>query len=130
MTAQMCSRSVRAVCAPHRASRTGRPRAQVAVRAERNEVLDQKSLIVRYQQQMAALRALLRRVSSAAGSNSSVHDPMHPEVCGLLHADREMQQPTPEWALASTSWPKFRVALTLVGFVRLSSPASFLPGCT
>ena len=55
--------------------------AQVAVRAERNNLLDQQSLIVRYQQQMASLRAHLRRVSSAA---TGVHDPMHPEVWDLF----------------------------------------------
>lgn len=54
--------------------------AQVAVRAERNEVLDQQSLIVRYQQQMAALRAHLRRVSSATTDAAGGHNPMHPEV--------------------------------------------------
>lgn len=70
------------------ASGTGRPHAQVAVRAERNEVLDQQSLIVRYQQQMASLRAHLRRVSSAA-SSASVHDPMHPEVCDLLGTGKQ-----------------------------------------
>lgn len=58
------------------------------MRAERNEVLDQQTLIARYQQQMASLRAHLRRVSSAA---SGVHDPMHPEVCDLFHVDGQVQ---------------------------------------
>ena len=72
------------------------------MRAERNEVLDQQSLIVRYQQQMAALRAHLRRVSSASAA-CSVHDPMHPEACDLLHRGRNVQQPTPE--AAKPFWP-------------------------
>jgi len=47
------------------------------VRAERNEVLDQGSLIARYQKEVAALRAHLERVGGAA---PGMHDPMHPEV--------------------------------------------------
>ncbi len=48
---------------------------QVAVRAERNEVQDQSSLIARYQKEVAGLRAHLGRVGS-----TGIHDPMHPEV--------------------------------------------------
>ena len=98
---------LRSACARCMASRNGHPHAQVAVRAERNEVLDQQSLIVRYQQQMAALRAHLRRVSSASAA-CSVHDPMHPEVCDLLHTGRNVQQPNPE--AAKHFWPNSRVA--------------------
>ncbi len=47
------------------------------MRAERNEVLDQGSLIARYQKEVAALRAHLERVGGAA---PGMHDPMHPEV--------------------------------------------------
>ncbi|KAK9846023.1 hypothetical protein WJX81_008630 [Elliptochloris bilobata] len=55
---------------------------KVAVRAERNEVLDQHSLIARYQREVAALRAHLY-LERAGGAASGVHDPMHPEVRNL-----------------------------------------------
>ena len=56
-------------------------RRQVAVRAERNEVQDQSSLIARYQKEVAGLRAHLGRVGS-----TGMHDPMHPEVCVQIAA--------------------------------------------
>ena len=45
------------------------------MRAERNEVQDQSSLIARYQKEVAGLRAHLQRVGT-----SGTHDPMDPEV--------------------------------------------------
>ena len=56
---------------------------QIEIRAERNEILDQGSLIARYQSEIAALRAQLEEAARGQGvglgSGPDV-DLMHPEV--------------------------------------------------
>ena len=54
------------------------------VKAERNQVEDQSSLLLRYQQEIEALRSQLDdqvRGSQNALVSVAVHDPLHPEVC-------------------------------------------------
>lgn len=52
---------------------------QIEIRAQRNEILDQSSLILRYQAEIKALRAQLEEAAKGRGVGLS-HDPLHPEV--------------------------------------------------
>ena len=55
------------------------------VKAERNQIEDQSSLLLRYQQEIEALRAQLDdQVRANRDAVVGVHDPLHPEVC-LAH---------------------------------------------
>ena len=55
---------------------------QVEVKAERNSVEDQSSLLLRYQQEIQALRIQLDETVRANKNTVgvAVHDPLHPEV--------------------------------------------------
>jgi hypothetical protein len=53
---------------------------QIEIHAERNEILDQSSLIMRYQAEIAALRRQLEEAARGKGVAMTVVDPMHPEV--------------------------------------------------
>ena len=56
---------------------------QVEVKAERNQIEEQSSLLLRYQQEIEALRAQLDdqvRANRDAFVSVAVHDPLHPEV--------------------------------------------------
>ena len=53
------------------------------VRAERMQIEDQSSLLLRYQQEIEALRTQLDdqvRASQSGLIGVAVHDPLHPEV--------------------------------------------------
>ena len=51
---------------------------QIEIHAQRNEILDQSSLIMRYQAEIAALRRQLE--DAARGKGFAFVDPLHPEV--------------------------------------------------
>ena len=51
---------------------------QIELHAQRNEILDQSSLIMRYQAEIAALRRQLEE--AAQGKGVAFVDPLHPEV--------------------------------------------------
>ena len=62
---------------------------QIEIRAERNEILDQGSLIARYQSEISALRAQLEEAARGqglgfTGTLGSDVDLMHPEVGSFL----------------------------------------------
>lgn len=54
---------------------------QIEIHAERNEILDQSSLIMRYQAEIAALRRQLEEAARGKGVVTTAGvDPLHPEV--------------------------------------------------
>ncbi len=54
---------------------------QIEIHAERNEILDQSSLIMRYQAEIAALRRQLEEAARGKGVVATTGvDPLHPEV--------------------------------------------------
>ena len=58
---------------------------QIELHAQRNEILDQSSLIMRYQAEIAALRRQLEE--AAQGKGVAFVDPLHPEVRSSLLTD-------------------------------------------
>ena len=58
---------------------------KIEITAQRNEIVDQASLIRRYQEEIQTLRSQLDMVARERGGQiptaASVHDPLHPEVC-------------------------------------------------
>ena len=52
---------------------------QIEIHAQRNEILDQSSLILRYQAEIRQLRAQLEEAAKGRGVALTV-DPLHPEV--------------------------------------------------
>ena len=61
---------------------------QVAIAAQRNEIMDQSSLIRRYQEEISQLRSQLEVAARDRGVSFTGHDPLHPEVgpsCRLAH---------------------------------------------
>jgi hypothetical protein len=60
---------------------------QIEIHAERNEILDQSSLIMRYQAEIAALRRQLEEAARGKGvvvTQTGGVDPLHPEVCHVI----------------------------------------------
>ena len=53
---------------------------QVAIAAQRNEIMDQSSLIRRYQEEISQLRSQLEVAARDRGASITGHDPLHPEV--------------------------------------------------
>ena len=55
---------------------------KIEIKAQRNKIVDQASLIRRYQEEIHALRTQLDLVARERGGHFSVatHDPLHPEV--------------------------------------------------
>lgn len=54
-------------------------RLQIEIKAQRNEILDQSSLIMRYQAEIKDLRRQLEEAAQGKGV-ALVVDPLHPEV--------------------------------------------------
>ena len=58
---------------------------KIEIAAQRNEIVDQASLIRRYQEEIQTLRSQLDVVARERGGHipipTVVHDPLHPEVC-------------------------------------------------
>lgn len=58
---------------------------KIEIAAQRNEIVDQASLIRRYQEEIQTLRSQLESVAREQGGQFPVstvaHDPLHPEVC-------------------------------------------------
>ena len=57
---------------------------KIEITAQRNEIVDQASLIRRYQDEIQTLRSQLENVARERGGQMpfpAVHDPLHPEVC-------------------------------------------------
>lgn len=77
---------------------------QIEIHAKRNEILDQSSLIMRYQAEIAALRRQLEEAAQGKGV-AMVVDPLHPEVIShfpltaclscIPIADLEVHEATP-----------------------------------
>ena len=64
---------------------------KIEITAQRNEIVDQASLIRRYQEEIKTLRSQLQAVARERGGHIpipvQIHDPLHPEVgtdCCLL----------------------------------------------
>lgn len=59
---------------------------KIEIKAQRNEIVDQASLIRRYQEEIHVLRTQLDLVARERGGQLSLggHDPLHPEVTLFL----------------------------------------------
>ena len=60
---------------------------QIEIHAERNEILDQSSLIMRYQAEIAVLRRQLEEAAQGKGV-AMIVDPLHPEASDKHRACR------------------------------------------
>ena len=65
---------------------------QIEIHAERNEILDQSSLIMRYQAEIAVLRRQLEEAAQGKGV-AMIVDPLHPEVSDLTVTSTEHADP-------------------------------------
>ena len=57
---------------------------KIEITAQRNRIVDQASLIRRYQDEIQTLRSQLETAARERGGQMpfpAVHDPLHPEVC-------------------------------------------------
>ena len=64
---------------------------KIEITAQRNEIVDQASLIRRYQEEIQTLRSQLDTVARERGGQipmpAQIHDPLHPEVGGSMGVD-------------------------------------------
>lgn len=64
---------------------------KIEITAQRNEIVDQASLIRRYQEEIQTLRSQLDTVARERGGQipmpAQTHDPLHPEVGGSMGID-------------------------------------------
>ncbi|KAK9821387.1 hypothetical protein WJX74_007412 [Apatococcus lobatus] len=65
---------------------------KVAIAAQRNEIMDQSSLIRRYQEEISQLRSQLEVAARDRGASITGHDPLHPEVRNLRERLEEEHQ--------------------------------------